>query len=55
MNGFKTTVAPTRGEFTDSLLLPANGRRATFTGASAAERWFDERQWLAAVLSFMRA
>ena len=31
--GFKMTLAPTKGEFTDSLLLPANGRRVTFTGA----------------------
>ena len=27
------TLAPAKGEFTDSLLLPANGRRVTFTGA----------------------
>ena len=26
------TFAPMRGEFTGSLLLPANGRRVTFSG-----------------------
>ena len=36
LGGCKMTLAPTRGEFTGSLLLPANGRRVTFTGASMA-------------------
>ena len=55
MNGFKMTLAPTKGELTGSLLLLANGRRVRFIGASVAERWFDERRSLAAVLSLMRA
>ena len=32
LNGCKMTFAPMRGEFTGSLLLPANGRRVTFSG-----------------------
>ncbi len=32
LNGFKMTLAPAKGEFTGSLLLPANGKRATFNG-----------------------
>ena len=27
------TLAPTKGEFTGSILLPVNGKRVTFTGA----------------------
>ena len=32
LNGFKMTLAPAKGEFTGSLLLPANGKRVPFNG-----------------------
>lgn len=32
LSGFKMTLTPARGEFTGSLLLPANGKPATFSG-----------------------
>ena len=32
LNGFKMTLTPAKGEFTGSLLLPANGKRVPFNG-----------------------
>ena len=32
LNGFKMTLSPKTGDFSGSILLPANGKRATFSG-----------------------